>query len=88
MNTPTDIQIIKGSDGLPAFEVIPYERFAREYGQERDLIPNEVVRRNIMDNMPMARASWPKEAPINSFPRNSTSFKSMVYAMFLRQFSN
>lgn len=56
MNAPTDIQIINGSDGLPAFVVIPYERFVREYGQERDLIPNEVVRRNIMDNMPMARA--------------------------------
>ena len=56
MNTPTDIQIIKGSDGLPAFVVMPYDRFVREYAQERDLIPNEVVRRNIMDDMPMARA--------------------------------
>ena len=35
---------------------MPYERFVREHAQERDLIPNVVVRRNIIDNMPMARA--------------------------------
>jgi DNA-binding XRE family transcriptional regulator len=56
MNTHTDIQIINGPDGLPAFAVMPYERFVREYGHERDLIPNEVVRRILVDDMTPARA--------------------------------
>ena len=52
----TNIQFINGPDGLPAFVVMPYARFVREYVREHHLIPNEVVRMNVMDDMPMARA--------------------------------
>ncbi|QNB07615.1 helix-turn-helix domain-containing protein [Herbaspirillum frisingense] len=43
MNAPTDIQMIKGPDGNPAFVVLPYAEFMSLYGKERNLIPNEVV---------------------------------------------
>ncbi|MBN9356915.1 helix-turn-helix domain-containing protein [Herbaspirillum huttiense] len=43
MNVPTDIQMIKGADGKPAFAVLPYAQFLALCGQERKLIPNEVV---------------------------------------------
>lgn len=55
----TDIQFINGPDGLPAFVVMPYARYVREHAIEQRLIPNEVVRMNIMDEMPMAKA-WRK----------------------------
>ncbi len=43
MDTPTDIQTIKGADGNPAFVVVPYNLFLRQYARRNDLIPNEVV---------------------------------------------
>ncbi|MFF7710938.1 helix-turn-helix domain-containing protein [Pseudomonas sp. NPDC007930] len=42
MNTPTDVQIINGPDGMPAFVVIPYAQYVKDHPAE-DLIPNEVV---------------------------------------------
>ncbi|MFJ7312534.1 helix-turn-helix domain-containing protein [Pseudomonas sp. NPDC098747] len=42
MNPPTNIQIISGPDGAPAFVVIPYAEYIAAHPQE-DLIPNEVV---------------------------------------------
>lgn len=38
MNAPTDIQIIHGPDGSPAFVVIPYAQYMAQH-QEADLIP-------------------------------------------------
>lgn len=42
MSTPTNIQIISGPDGAPAFVVIPYADYVANRPKE-DLIPNEVV---------------------------------------------
>lgn len=43
MRAPTNIQMINGPDGRPAFVVMAYEDFVRSYEREHDLIPNEVV---------------------------------------------
>ena len=53
MNTPTDIQTIKGADGNPAFVVMPYDLFLREYARRNDLIPNEVVSATVDGASPM-----------------------------------
>ncbi|MCU7647800.1 MULTISPECIES: helix-turn-helix domain-containing protein [Pseudomonas] len=45
-NAPTDIQIIHGPDGKPAFVVIPYEQYLEQHGQA-DLIPHDVVSRMV-----------------------------------------
>jgi DNA-binding XRE family transcriptional regulator len=55
MNAPTDIQMINGPDGKPAFVVMPYADFVRTYGQGRDLIPHEVVSATVQGATP-ARA--------------------------------
>lgn len=43
MNAPTNIQMINGPDGKPAFVVLPYEDFMQLYRKQHALIPNEVV---------------------------------------------
>lgn len=43
MNTRTDIQIIHGKDGAPAFVVMPYADWLAGRGREQALVPNEVV---------------------------------------------
>lgn len=43
MNAPTNIQMINGPDGKPAFVVMPYDEYLRAYEQDGDLIPHEVV---------------------------------------------
>ncbi|MFC5429160.1 helix-turn-helix domain-containing protein [Paraburkholderia denitrificans] len=43
MNARTNVQIIKGPDGAPAFVVIPYAEYMELRQEERDLIPHEVV---------------------------------------------
>ena len=44
MNARTDFQIIVGSDGKPAFVVVPYEQFRRMNGGfTHGTVPNEVV---------------------------------------------
>jgi DNA-binding XRE family transcriptional regulator len=43
MNAPTNIQLINGPDGKPAFVVMPYADYIQAYSQDRDLIPHEVV---------------------------------------------
>lgn len=43
MNAPTNIQLINGPDGNPAYVVIPYAEYLRMFEQERTLIPHEVV---------------------------------------------
>ena len=43
MNTHTDIQIIHGRDGAPAFVVMPYADWLAIRDREKSLVPNEVV---------------------------------------------
>ncbi|MFI4940216.1 MAG: helix-turn-helix domain-containing protein [Burkholderiales bacterium] len=47
MNAPTNIQLINGPDGKPAFVVMPYSDYLHAYEAERDLIPHDVVGRTI-----------------------------------------
>nr|BFD44881.1 helix-turn-helix transcriptional regulator [Pseudomonas sp. FFPRI_1] len=42
MNAPTDLQIIHGPDGKPAFVVIPYAQYVAQQ-KEPGLIPHDVV---------------------------------------------
>lgn len=42
MSEPTNLQIINGPDGKPAFVVIPYEEYLSQHGGN-NLIPHEVV---------------------------------------------
>lgn len=43
MNTRTDIQIIHGRDGAPAFVVMPYADWLASRDRYESLVPNEVV---------------------------------------------
>lgn len=52
-NAPTDVQIINGPDGKPAFVVIPYAQYKAQAQDE--LIPHEVVSR-IVDGATPIRA--------------------------------
>lgn len=61
MNAPTNIQIINGPDGKPAFVVVPYADYVREHPAEQPeqaegLIPHEVVSLMVMQDMTPARA--------------------------------
>ncbi|MCI3947858.1 helix-turn-helix domain-containing protein [Pseudomonas syringae] len=47
MSAPTDVQIINGPDGKPAFVVIPYAQYIATNNAESDLIPHEVVSRMV-----------------------------------------
>ncbi|HEY4351934.1 MAG TPA: helix-turn-helix transcriptional regulator [Paraburkholderia sp.] len=55
MNAPTNIQLITGTDGAPAFVVIPYMQYLAERSGERGLIPHDVVSRTV-DGATPARA--------------------------------
>ncbi|PRA54154.1 MULTISPECIES: helix-turn-helix domain-containing protein [Pseudomonas] len=54
MNAPTDVQIIHGPDGEPAFVVIPYQQYVAQQGSD-ELIPHAVVSR-IVDGATPIRA--------------------------------
>ena len=56
MNAHIDFQLINGTDGKPAFVVIPYSQFVRQGEKKRNLIPNEVVGRTIIDGVTPSRA--------------------------------
>jgi DNA-binding XRE family transcriptional regulator len=56
MNTPTNVQIIHGADGRPAFVVVPYADYIASHPVE-DLVPNEVVGYMVKDGM-TAIAAW------------------------------
>lgn len=56
--TPTKVQIINGSDGKPAFVVIPYDEYVATHPGS-DLIPHEVVGMMVMDDLSPA-AAWRK----------------------------
>ncbi|MES2116622.1 MAG: helix-turn-helix transcriptional regulator, partial [Pseudomonadota bacterium] len=43
MNAPTNIQILNGPDGRPAFVVIPYDDYIRDHKENSDYTPHEVV---------------------------------------------
>lgn len=43
MNAPTNVQVINGPDGAPAFVVIPYAEYVKREAVERGYVPNEVV---------------------------------------------
>ena len=58
MTTPTNVQIINGPDGTPAFVVIPYAQYIKEHPQE-DLVPNEVVGYMVKESLSPA-AAWRK----------------------------
>lgn len=47
MNAPTNIQIINGPDGNPAFVVIPYADYVAQSAVEQGLIPHDVVSRTV-----------------------------------------
>lgn len=56
MSTPTNVQIINGADGRPAFVVLPYADYIASRPKE-DLIPNEVVGYMVKDGL-TAIAAW------------------------------
>lgn len=53
MNALTDIQIIKGADGRPAFVVVPYAEYVRGLAHEEGLIPHDVVSATVDGASPM-----------------------------------
>ncbi|MGI4815616.1 MAG: helix-turn-helix domain-containing protein [Janthinobacterium lividum] len=55
MNAPTNIQVIKGPDGKPAFVVVPYAEYLASRAEEKGLIPHDVVSRSV-DGMSPIRA--------------------------------
>ena len=56
MNKPINFQTILGADGRPAFVVVPYDEFVKNYEQANDLVPNEVVKLAFDDEMTPAKA--------------------------------
>lgn len=58
MNTPTNVQIINGPDGMPAYVVIPYTEYIKNHPID-DLIPNEVVGYMVRESLSPA-AAWRK----------------------------
>lgn len=56
MNAHIDFQTINGPDGKPAFVVVPYAEYIARFKPREVGIPNEVVRRNLLDGVPMVRA--------------------------------
>lgn len=58
MTTPTNVQIINGPDGAPAFVVIPYADYVATHPRE-DLVPNEVVGYMVKEGL-TAVGAWRK----------------------------
>lgn len=58
MSTPTNVQIINGEDGRPAFVVLPYADYIASHPND-DLVPNEVVGYRVKEGM-TAIAAWRK----------------------------
>lgn len=56
MSTPTNVQIINGADGRPAFVVLPYADYIASRSPT-DLVPNEVVGYVVKDGL-TAIAAW------------------------------
>lgn len=47
MNARTNIQIINGPGGKPAFVVIPHDEYIASHVEDRDLIPHDVISRTV-----------------------------------------
>jgi len=56
MNALTDVQLIHGTDGMPAFVVIPYADYVAARPKQ-DLVPNEVVGLMVKQGL-SAIAAW------------------------------
>jgi DNA-binding XRE family transcriptional regulator len=56
MNAPTNIQVINGPDGKPAFVVLPYADYVARTVSDKGLTPHEVVSRVVRDEVTPARA--------------------------------
>jgi DNA-binding XRE family transcriptional regulator len=58
MNAPTNIQIINGPDGKPAFVIIPYVDFVRSQQEAsgETYVPHEVVENIVVQGMTPVRA--------------------------------
>ncbi|WP_044530862.1 helix-turn-helix domain-containing protein [Herbaspirillum sp. B65] len=58
MNAPTNIQIIHGADGKPAFVVIPYADYLKGHpAEDEQYVPHEVVAM-MVDHQWTAIRSW------------------------------
>ena len=57
MRQSSKFQTILGADGRPAFVVVPYDEFVRNFEQNNDLVPNAVVKLAFDDEMTPAK-SW------------------------------
>src|SRR5215475_1564564 len=54
MNARTNVQLINGDDGAPAFVVIPYLQYlAERSGGEGGLVPHDVVSRTVDGATPL-----------------------------------
>ena len=56
MNAPTNIQILKGADGKPAFAVIPYSVYMKLSKRHESTIPNDVIGKVVNHDMTPIRA--------------------------------
>ncbi|MFT0533256.1 helix-turn-helix domain-containing protein [Castellaniella hirudinis] len=56
MNAPTNIQIINGADGKPAFVVIPYDEYVKPREGSETYVPHEVVSLMVDNEWSIARA--------------------------------
>jgi DNA-binding XRE family transcriptional regulator len=56
MNARIDFQIINDTDGQPAFVVVPYAEYLARFNPLEGGIPHAIVRSNLIDGVPMARA--------------------------------
>ena len=56
MNKPINFQTIVGADGRPAFVVMPYEEFVKNFEQAGDLVPDAVVQLAFDGELPPAKA--------------------------------
>lgn len=56
MNVPTNVQILKGVDGKPAFAVIPYAEYLSLSKRRGPIIPNAVVGKLVNQDMSPIRA--------------------------------
>lgn len=65
MNTHTNVQIINGINGNPAFVVIPYADYLKEHAAESATIPNEVVGAVIKQDFTPIRA-WREYLQLSS----------------------
>ncbi len=56
MNAPTNIQILNGPDGRPAYVVIPYDDYLRDHKEDSTDTPHEVVGLMVKNDWTPARA--------------------------------